>query len=106
MLDNPAANSLKEMLPISMTFEDFNDTEKISFPDVPFTLEGTKRGAAPSKGDILIYEPWGNLCIFYRDGDYSDDLLAVGHIDKGLEILASQDGEFTVVIEPAEQGME
>ena len=28
LLDNPTADSLKAMLPVTMTFEDFNNTEK------------------------------------------------------------------------------
>lgn len=52
------------MLPVTMTFEDFNNTEKIAYPKTPFTLEGTKKGAAPAEGDILVYAPWGNLSIF------------------------------------------
>ena len=31
--DNPAAESLYEMLPMELNFEDYNNTEKIAYPD-------------------------------------------------------------------------
>lgn len=102
LLDNPTADSLKAMLPVTMTFEDFNNTEKIAYPKTPFTLEGTKKGAAPAEGDILVYAPWGNLSIFYHEYNYTDDLLAIGHIDEGLDILTSQTEDFKVTIELSE----
>ena len=53
-------------------------------------------------GDILVYAPWGNLSIFYHEYNYTDDLLAIGHIDEGLDILTSQTEDFKVTIELSE----
>ena len=53
----------------------------------------------PSVGDVCLYEPWGNICVFYEDSDYSGDLVYLGRVESGLEILANQSGDFSARIE-------
>lgn len=100
--DDPAAESFLAMLPADFTFEDFNGVEKISYPSTPFSIENSSYGLEPAIGDLAIYAPWGNLSIFYQPYQFSDDLISLGHIDEGLDILTSQNENFIARIELAD----
>lgn len=99
--DAPLANALYDMLPLELTFEDFNGTEKIAYlPDgQSLSTDGINGGHEPVVGDLCLYAPWGNLCIFYKNFRYSDDLYSIGHIDSSIDVLSGMDGNFTVVLE-------
>lgn len=99
---DPAADSFLAMLPAEFTFEDFNGVEKISYPPTSFSIEHSSYGLEPTAGDLAIYAPWGNLSIFYEPYQYTEDLISLGHIDEGLDILTSQNENFTVKIELAD----
>ena len=101
LYDTPAANSLYEMLPIELTFEDFNATEKISYLPDKLSTEGEPDGCDPGVGDFCFYAPWGNLSIFYKDFHYSDSLILLGHIDSGIDIIGSMEGDFSARLEKA-----
>lgn len=89
MEDNGAARDFLSRLPLEVTLEDYNNgTEKIFYPDPELSLSDTPRGCAPVAGDITIYEPWGNVAIFCRDGSESHSLIKIGHIDgDGISLL-------------------
>lgn len=91
-----AADNLYKMLPLQLSFKDFNHTEKIVYP--PRSVhEGLRpEGHKPAKGDLCLYAPWGNLCIFYRDYSLSADLFYLGRIEEGMELLENQKQDFTV----------
>lgn len=91
-----AADNLYKMLPLQLSFKDFNHTEKIAYP--PRSVhEGLRpEGHKPAKGDLCLYAPWGNLCIFYRDYSLSADLFYLGRIEEGMELLENQKQDFTV----------
>lgn len=97
--DTPAANALVDMLPLDLTFADYNGTEKISYLDAALPTDGAPDGCDPTVGDLCLYAPWGNLCIFYRDFRYSDGLILLGHIDSGMDVIAGMAGDFTVRLE-------
>jgi hypothetical protein len=96
--DSKAAQDFAAMLPLTLTLEDYNGSEKIS--DLPRKLsrEGAPAGFEPSAGDIAFYAPWGNLAVFYRDFRYSSGLAPLGRIESGLEAL-SQPRPMTARIE-------
>lgn len=96
--DSKAAQDFAAMLPLKLTLQDYNGTEKIS--DLPRRLsrEGAPDGVEPSAGDIAFYAPWGNLALFYRGFRYSPGLVLLGRIDAGLETL-SRAGSMTATIE-------
>ena len=81
MADNAAARSFVSLLPLTLTFEDYNRTEKISGIPKKLSATGAPSGYDPQIGDICLYVPWGNLCIFYRDFSYSNGLVLLGKID-------------------------
>lgn len=98
LLDNPTAKDFLSLLPITLTLEDYNRTEKIGYPPRKLSAAGAPPGVDPSVGDIAYYAPWGNLAIFYEDFGYSRGLIGLGRIDSGIETL-SVPGSLTVTIE-------
>ena len=98
LYDTPAAKALYDMCPMELDFKDFNGTEKISYLPQDLPTEGEQGGCTPKTGDICLYAPWGNLAVFYHDFQYSDDLILLGHIDSGIELLTGQDNDFSVTL--------
>ena len=101
LYDTPVANSLYEMLPLELAFEDFNAMEKISYLPDKLSTDGEPDGCDPDAGDFCLYAPWGNLSIFYKDFRYSDSLILLGHIDTGIDIIDSMEGDFSARLEKA-----
>jgi hypothetical protein len=85
--DSPAARDFASLLPLTLTLEDYNSTEKISTLPRRLATEGAPAGIDPSPGDITYYAPWGNLAIFYKDFGYSRGLVKLGAIVAGGEAL-------------------
>jgi hypothetical protein len=101
-LDNnsQAAKDFIALLPLTLTLNDYNATEKVS--DLPRRLstKDAPPGFDPSIGDIAYYAPWGNLAIFYKDFGYSSGLVKLGTIDAGLDRLNAP-GSLKAIIEVA-----
>ena len=97
--DTPTANALYEALPMELNFSDYNGTEKIAYPPDTLPTEGEPDGCDPDVGDLCLYAPWGNLCIFYQDFRYSQSLIKLGHVESGMDVLAGMSGDFTVTLE-------
>ena len=102
LYDTPAANALYDMLPLELTFEDFNSVEKISYLEQSLTTEGEPGGCDPDTGDLCLYAPWGNLSIFYQDFRYSEGLVMLGHIDSGMAIISGMTDDFSATLEKTE----
>lgn len=94
--NSKAADNLNKMLPLQLSFKDFNHTEKIPYPPRPVHEGLSPEGHKPAKGDFCLYAPWGNLCIFYRDYSLSADLFYLGRIEEGMELLENQKQDFAV----------
>lgn len=99
MYDNPASRDLLAQLPLTLTFKDYAGEEKIAYPPKALSTEEAPSGADPKLGDLALYSPWGNLVIYYRDRDYANGLIILGHIESGIEKLAAMEKDFTVKIE-------
>ena len=88
--EGKTAQRLARMLPADLSFEDFNGTEKIAYPPEKLDTTGDEGGYAPRAGDLCLYRPWGNLCIFYKPWSASKDLIYIGHVEEGLDRLISK----------------
>nr|WP_086564074.1 cyclophilin-like fold protein [Streptomyces africanus] len=88
---NAVADDFASLLPLSLDLEDFHQTERIAYPPRKLDISGAPAPAAPKAGDLAYYAPWGNLALFYRDGDSaSADLIILGHVDdRDTERLAN-----------------
>lgn len=103
LLDKPASRALLERLPVTVTFEDFNNVEKIGYLPEALKLAEGPEGHAPAVGDFCIYGPWGNLSVFYKEYRFSKDLYYLGRIEKGLEHFTNSEGKLTVTLEGVEK---
>lgn len=103
LYDTPAANALYNMLPLELTFEDYNGIEKISYLSEKLSTEGEPEGCNPAVGDLCLYAPWGNLSIFYKDFRYSNSLVLLGHIDgTDIDAIGGIEGDFSARLEVKE----
>lgn len=102
LYDTPAANSLYEMLPLELNFEDYNSTEKIAYLPEKLSTEGEPDSFDPDVGDVCLYAPWGNLSIFDKDFPLSNGLISLGRIESGMEILSGMNSDFAVTLEKAD----
>ena len=102
--DNPAAEALYEMLPIELSFEDFNSTEKIAYLTEEIPSDGSPDQRDPDVGSLCYYIPWGNLCFFYRDFRPSSSLIPLGQVESGAGLLEGLDRTAAVMVEAAAGG--
>jgi hypothetical protein len=102
MVDNSAARSLMEMLPLTLEFQDYAGNEKISSLPEKLDTSDVPDGYDPSVGDLTLYAPWGNLAFFYRDHGYARGMVPLGTIVSGAAHLAELDGANSVRIETVE----
>ena len=102
LYDTPAANALYNILPLELTFEDFNGIEKIAYLDNEIPTEGEPNEFDPDVGDLCLYAPWGNLSIFYKDFRNSNGLISLGHIDSGMDTISSINENFSAILEKRE----
>src|SRR5215207_8147872 len=100
LYDTAAGRDFASMLPLTLTFADYAQTEKVSDLPRKLTKEGAPAGADPSVGDIAYYAPWGNLALYYKDFGYSEGLILLGKLDGGAEALGAP-GSLEVTIELA-----
>lgn len=97
--DNAAARDLLAQLPLTLSFRDFNDLEKISSLPRRLSTAGLPDGDDPMPGDIGYYAPWGNLVLYYGDVGYFSGIVRLGQVDADLSLIASQPDDFTATIE-------
>lgn len=97
--DNSASRSLLNQMPMTLTFEDYNSTEKIAYPAHELDTSDAPDNCDPDVGTLAYYKPWGNLCIFYRDFRASSGLVPLGRIEGDMTILSHMNGSFSVLME-------
>jgi hypothetical protein len=98
LIDSKTTQDFIALLPLTLTLEDYGNTEKISDLPKRLSTEDAPAGIDPSVGDITYYAPWGNLAIFIRDFGYSSGLVLLGKIDDDIEAL-NVSGPVSVTIE-------
>ena len=96
--DNAATRDFLSMLPVTLTFQDYAGSEKISYLPRSLSTDGAPGTYDPAVGDLILYAPWGNLAVFYRDAGPSSGSVPMGHVESGLEQLAAMNGNFEVTI--------
>lgn len=87
LIDSKTTRDFVSLLPLTLTLEDYANTEKISNLPKRLSTEDAPPGSDPAVGDIAYYAPWGNLAIYYRDFGYSNGLVMLGKIDGDIEVL-------------------
>lgn len=98
LYDNNTSRDFISLLPLTLTLEDYEVTEKISYLPKRLSTEDAPAGIDPSIGDITYYAPWENMAIFIRDFGYSSGLVLLGKIDGDMAAL-NVSGPISVTIE-------
>ena len=96
------AADLYSRLPVTLKFKDFSGMEKIAYFDKRLDEKGQHVGCHPLAGDLCVYQPWGNLSIFYVDFKDDPNLIPIGKLEEGLDVIKAQTGNFTATLEKAE----
>ncbi|MDO5537467.1 MAG: cyclophilin-like fold protein [Desulfovibrionaceae bacterium] len=87
--DIPASRDFAAMLPLTLEFEDYNSTEKISMLPKKLKTAGSPTSCTPQRGAFTYYAPWGNLAIFHRNFRHSNGLVPLGRVVSGMDALAA-----------------
>lgn len=98
--DSAASRDFLALLPLALTLEDYQATEKIATLPGPLSTADAPAGSTPARGDLAYYAPWGNLALFYRDFPYSKGLVRLGRLRGDLSPFA-RPGPVEVRIERA-----
>lgn len=96
--NNATTRDFLTMLPTTLTFEDYAGAEKISYLTQDLSTADAPANYDPQVGDVTLYEPWGNLAIFYAEAGSSSGLVPMGRVISGLELLSGMEGEFEVSV--------
>jgi hypothetical protein len=85
--ENPTSRDFVAMLPMTLPFEDFAGREKISRLSKRLSTDGQTTAYEANVWDITYYIPWGNIAIFYKDYEPSQDLIKIGRVVSGQEAM-------------------
>ena len=94
--DSNASKDLMSRLPMSMNFEDYNDTEKVTYLDEKLDASGSNDAFNPNVGDLTSYLPWGTLSLFYKDFESSSNLISLGTVISGSELMDKMEGSVMI----------
>lgn len=97
--DNSASRSLLAQLPLEIKFENYENTEKISYLPKKLDISEAPKSCTPQIYDLTYYSPWGNLAFFTEDFRYSNGLVPLGKIEIGFTELKDIDKIENVKIE-------
>ena len=100
--DNATAHDLAAQLPLTLTFSDLNNVEKIAPLPRELSLEGAPEGDDPVVGDIGYWSPDGNLVFYYGDVGFWNGIVQIGEFDGEMDAIERQSDDFSVTIERAE----
>ncbi len=87
--DSEAAKNFASSLPMILKLDDYAQSSKIKHLDRRLNTNDTPSGHHPKAGDIIYFEPLGNIAIAYKDSKYSDSLIKLGEIDGDISIFES-----------------
>jgi hypothetical protein len=99
--NNATARDLIAQLPLTLTFRDFNELEKISQLPRKLSMDGVPAGDDPFPRDIGYYAPTGDLVFYYGDVGYFNGIVRIGQFDGNMDAITSQTGDFAAKIELA-----
>lgn len=85
MFDNKTTKDFLSKLPMTLEFEDYAKTEKISYLNSKLTVD--KETSSKETSDFTYYAPWGNLAVFYKGYGNDGGLVKMGIIESGKDKL-------------------
>lgn len=94
--DNTVTRQLLARMPLKLKMQDYASSEKIAYLPKDINLDGAPKGVSPKPGDVAVFAPWGNLCVYYGAGTPSGELVPLGRVESGLDTLAARHSDFDV----------
>ena len=95
--DGTAADSLYELLPLTIEVEDYSTNEKIFYPPQPLDTNNSPL-AQSGAGTLAYYEPWGDIVFFYGDYNENPSLFELGQAVSGGDLVSGMSGTITIDI--------
>jgi hypothetical protein len=99
--DNATARDLIAQLPLTLTFRDAYDQEKLATLPRKLSTDGVPPGDSASPLDIGYYAPTSNIVFYYRHVGYFTGIVRIGQFDGNMDAITSQTGNFAARIELA-----
>jgi hypothetical protein len=99
--NNATARSLIALLPLTLTFRDAYDQEKLATLPRKLATDGVPPGDSASPLDIGYYAPTGNVVFYYRHVGYFTGIVRIGQFDGSMDAIINQTNDFAVRIELA-----
>lgn len=98
MYDNSAAQSFISLLPLTMTFDDYNPSEKTSrlADNESLNITDAPSGYAPKAGEIGYYSPWRDVVIYHRDFSYASGIIPMGKVRNGIDKIGAINGKVKI----------
>lgn len=93
--DGTVADSLYEMLPLTIEVEDYSTNEKIFYPEHELDTSDSPLAQAGT-GTLAYYAPWGDVVMFYGDYNENPSLYELGQIVSGSELVSEMSGIVTI----------
>lgn len=80
--DSQAAKDFYQLLPLNVTLNEYNGTEKIYHLSERLDVRDSPKGMTAESGQLNYYTPMGNLCLFYKAFPYSQGLVNLGSMEE------------------------
>lgn len=95
LYNNPAAHTLYEQLPLSISVENYSHNEKIFYPPEELDTSETPLAKGPA-GTLAYYEPWGDVVLYYGECKGAGGLYALGEAVSGTDQIETLSSEIRV----------
>jgi hypothetical protein len=99
--ENASAQDLLTQLPLSLSFRDLNNVEKIARLPRGLSMDGVPGGDDPEIGDIGYYAPSRDLVLYYGDVGYWPGIVRIGRFDGDPSRIEQQPDGFEATVELA-----
>jgi hypothetical protein len=87
LFDHPVAREFATMLPVTLTFQDYNAVEKLAPLGRALTLDGVPESDAPEPGEIGYHAPSRSLVLYYDHPGRWPGLVRMGRFTCDLDVL-------------------
>jgi hypothetical protein len=98
---NATAQDLLTLLPLTLSFRDLNNVEKIARLPRDLSMDGVPDGDDPDIGDIGYYGPSRDLVFYYGDVGYWPGIVRIGRFDGDPSRISQQPDGFEATVEIA-----
>lgn len=85
--DNLTSQSFWQQLPLESELGNYSHNEKIFYPPQKLSTQNAPESYAANAGDITYYAPWGDVAMFFEQGEKARGLIYLGKFEGDLNAL-------------------